>query len=1151
MSNKRQSIAQTPRTAIGEYLDVSRTHSQKVIRNRHEGLIRTPEPLPRPRHARVSSLRGERRRTSLSTSVDVEDTPRHLIEGFLQEEHSTAPLVRVQRRTSQTGVSTSQPPRLDVGSPRVGSRPGARRSIRRSGSGWQEGANMSMGFDNDTPRTLLQNFMRNTSSSMETPQLLRRDASQERSSGLSSPDIQPLVNDTYHTPSPFRESSEGSMISRSSRRGRTPHRTGKFNITAQEQNSSLVIPATNPNDYTVPSPFRSTSDSEDEEVIPDSQAIHSQTACSRRRGSFNLTVPESMLEHLRLQRSQQADRQSRGNRSDHHSGISLADQHSDQLDQYDGHQGGEEGFDRSRQEMFEEGNQYDDQMAYRNDNDDVDDDDERTEYTSRLENRESDHYVRQEMYDRDDGLEQYQDEEMDDDQSEPSGQYREKSGHDESESLREHRGDGLKILPEGGMYMLSMKVSESSMEEDYRNMSHVSASSRSDMSNIGMAEVENGTYVGRDESASRSCRSLSNMEMADAESGMYVDRDDGGNRSRRSLSNMEMTDAESRMYVGRDESASRSHRSVSNMEMTDAETGMYLNKDESTSRSYRSLSRSRDDLAASRSDISRRRQSSFSAVSPEVDTMTRHLSISVDLERSMKARDQERMGRYSEGHKSRFGSPSRSEKDLRLSDGHLHGKGSPFDMQRLNSSYEHQNQENQSRSASRSVGNRSSRDLNISSRSRHSSGESFSSSRNPHTSSRSFDGGPQTSSRDRFHAENMGHATLTDDMYQSPRSLLSGRRSPSIASTPRVQEDWESCSERGDGNSPLKAVTPSPVVSPRGASPASSSHRSQRSARMSRVSDGSRSGSVSGGSMMSSRSQQSQQSPRIRSQGGRTPLRSLTLPQSESQTRSGTLQSQRSTPVLLRSSPRLQGSPSASLRSTSRSMQRSSPRTPGSNKGTPKSEKSVLGSSTRRMGLSQASPVIAGKRQGSAEVDALPHQTMLFSPPIASTQNIGALSRLSPQPSTSRQSRITDFVQQAEGENTNITSTAAEITVKSPKKKVVRKPRQKSRYLIPTTTVRKHFNHFAGMRVAKDAIEEVMKVSETYWDNLCADLEAYARHAGRKRIQMADFELLFKRQGYVTEKTSLNSLIRRYLPWEEADKLIPVIGADNKIYPKL
>ncbi|WAR12685.1 CENPT-like protein [Mya arenaria] len=628
--------------------------------------------------------------------------------------------------------------------------------------------------------------------------------------------------------------------------------------------------------------------------------------------------------------------------------------------------------------MFEEGSQYDDQMAYRNDNDDVDDDDdddERTEYTSRLENRERDHYVRQEMYDREDGLEQYQDEEMDDDQSEPSGQYREKSGHDELEGLREH-----------------------------------GASSRSDMSNIGMAEVENGTYIGRDESASRSRRSMSNMELADAESGMYVDRDEGGNRSRRSLSNMEMTDAESRMYVGRDESASRSRRSVSNMEMTDAESGMYVNKDESVSRSYRSLSRSRDDLAASMSDISRRRQSSFSAVSPEVDTMTRHLSTSVDLERSMRARDQERMGRYSEGHKSRFGSPSRSEKDLRLSDGLLHGKGSPFDMQRLNSSYEHQNRENQSRSASRSVGNRSSRDLNISSRSRHSSGESFSSSRNPHASSRSFDG---------------------DDMYQSPRSLLSGRRSPSIASTPRVQEDWESGSERGDGNSPLKAVTPSPVVSPRGASPASSSHRSQGSARMSWVSDG------------------------IPDE-----IRDFT--------------------------------------------------------------KSKVNSCTSKV-IAKASRVTKCISEVNIKLRwtlFLIRQCCFPPPPIASTQNIGALSRLSPQPSTSRQSRITDFVQQPKEEG--CAKTSSEVS-------------------LPDTN---------------DNSEETFQpfcrhASETYWDNLCADLEAYARHAGRKRIQMADFELLFKRQGYVTEKTSLNSLIRRYLPWEEADKLIPVIGADNKIYPKL
>ncbi|KAH3769970.1 hypothetical protein DPMN_171249 [Dreissena polymorpha] len=41
------------------------------------------------------------------------------------------------------------------------------------------------------------------------------------------------------------------------------------------------------------------------------------------------------------------------------------------------------------------------------------------------------------------------------------------------------------------------------------------------------------------------------------------------------------------------------------------------------------------------------------------------------------------------------------------------------------------------------------------------------------------------------------------------------------------------------------------------------------------------------------------------------------------------------------------------------------------------------------------------------------------------------------------------------------------------------------------------------------------------------------------------------RQGYVTDKISLNSLIRRYLPWEEVEKLIPVQRANNHIEPPL
>lgn len=43
-------------------------------------------------------------------------------------------------------------------------------------------------------------------------------------------------------------------------------------------------------------------------------------------------------------------------------------------------------------------------------------------------------------------------------------------------------------------------------------------------------------------------------------------------------------------------------------------------------------------------------------------------------------------------------------------------------------------------------------------------------------------------------------------------------------------------------------------------------------------------------------------------------------------------------------------------------------------------------------------------------------------------------------------------------------------------KVTVRKPRVKSAYTIPTSLVKKQFSHFASMRVAPDAIEEVMKV---------------------------------------------------------------------------
>lgn len=119
------------------------------------------------------------------------------------------------------------------------------------------------------------------------------------------------------------------------------------------------------------------------------------------------------------------------------------------------------------------------------------------------------------------------------------------------------------------------------------------------------------------------------------------------------------------------------------------------------------------------------------------------------------------------------------------------------------------------------------------------------------------------------------------------------------------------------------------------------------------------------------------------------------------------------------------------------------------------------------------------------------------------------------------------------------------------RQKRTRKPRMKSNFTLPVNTVKKHFIHYTNMKVSKEAVEEVMNLSERYWNIVCADLEAYARHAGRIKITQADIELLFNRQGHVTQKQSLDSLIAKYLPMEEREKLIFVARAGNRLEPTL
>ncbi|XP_010119737.1 PREDICTED: centromere protein T, partial [Chlamydotis macqueenii] len=102
---------------------------------------------------------------------------------------------------------------------------------------------------------------------------------------------------------------------------------------------------------------------------------------------------------------------------------------------------------------------------------------------------------------------------------------------------------------------------------------------------------------------------------------------------------------------------------------------------------------------------------------------------------------------------------------------------------------------------------------------------------------------------------------------------------------------------------------------------------------------------------------------------------------------------------------------------------------------------------------------------------------------------------------------------------------------------------------VASSLIKKIFSHYVKMPVARDAFKIVGKCSERYFKQLSNDLETYSNHAGRKTVEMADLELLMRRQGLVTDKMPLHVLIERYLPLEYRKLLIPVAVSGNKVIP--
>lgn len=65
--------------------------------------------------------------------------------------------------------------------------------------------------------------------------------------------------------------------------------------------------------------------------------------------------------------------------------------------------------------------------------------------------------------------------------------------------------------------------------------------------------------------------------------------------------------------------------------------------------------------------------------------------------------------------------------------------------------------------------------------------------------------------------------------------------------------------------------------------------------------------------------------------------------------------------------------------------------------------------------------------------------------------------------------------------------------------------------------------------VSSSAVDEFVRIGLRYRDQVLGDLEAYAQHAGRRKIEEADVRLLFRRQK-LNRNQNLNHLIRTQLP---------------------
>ena len=73
--------------------------------------------------------------------------------------------------------------------------------------------------------------------------------------------------------------------------------------------------------------------------------------------------------------------------------------------------------------------------------------------------------------------------------------------------------------------------------------------------------------------------------------------------------------------------------------------------------------------------------------------------------------------------------------------------------------------------------------------------------------------------------------------------------------------------------------------------------------------------------------------------------------------------------------------------------------------------------------------------------------------------------------------------------------------------------------------------------------------TEVYLKHASDDLAVFARHAGRRTIEVEDVVLLLRRQRHISESQGFEYFVNTYLPLEYIEELLPCAVAGKRIVP--